>query len=141
MANKFEHSDEPTAYRQDHNVKIFSTTTDQCKSQRQVKFGAYAKILVKKCFAVNPNKATDEFDYAPSCPERRRITVSYAEAVSSPVYIPDFSDTARENIDLTVDEPSLLTGSTNVTKLMELEKSIKTTGQRIAQHGAINTLR
>jgi hypothetical protein len=38
MANKFEHSDDPTAYREDHHTTIFSTTTDQRKSQQQVKF-------------------------------------------------------------------------------------------------------
>jgi hypothetical protein len=37
IANRFEHSDDPTAYRQDHHVKIFSTTTDKRKSQQQVK--------------------------------------------------------------------------------------------------------
>jgi hypothetical protein len=61
MANKFEHSDDPTAYRQDHHIKIFSTTTDQRKSQQQVKCGSYAKSLVKKLCAVNPNEATEDF--------------------------------------------------------------------------------
>jgi hypothetical protein len=126
MANKFEHSDDPTAYRQDHNVKIFSTTTDKRKKQQQVKFGAYAKRLVRKCCAVKQNEAIDDFDYAPSRPEKRRITVYYAAAVASPVYRPEFSEISTENIDLTMDAPLLLTGSTNVNKLMELENMIKT---------------
>jgi hypothetical protein len=124
--NKFEHSDDPTAYCQDHHIKIFSITTDQRKIQQQVKFGSYAKSLVKKVCAVNPNEATEGFDYAPSRPEKRRINVSYATAVASPVHRTDFVDTMTYNIDLTMDEPSLLTGSTNVTKLMELKISIKT---------------
>jgi hypothetical protein len=69
MANKFEHSDDPTSYRQDHHIKIFSTMMDQRKSQQQIKNGAYAKSLVKKFCATNPNEATDDFDYAPSRPE------------------------------------------------------------------------
>jgi hypothetical protein len=80
MANKFEHSDDPTSYRKDHNVKIFSTTTDQRKSQHQVNFGAYAKSLVKRFCAANPNEETDDFDYAPSRPEKHCIAVSYAAA-------------------------------------------------------------
>jgi hypothetical protein len=126
MANKFEHFDDPTAYRQDHHINLFSTTTDQRKSQQQVKFGAYAKSLVKKFCAVNPNKATEDFNYAPSRPEKCHINISYATAVASPVHRPDFADTTTENIDLTMYEPSLLTGSTNVTKLMELERIINT---------------
>jgi hypothetical protein len=102
MTKALEHSDDPTANRQDHHIKIFSTTTDHRKSQHHVKFGAYAKSLVKKLCAVNPNEATEDFDYAPS----------------------QFVDTTTENIDLKMDEPSLLAGSTNVTKLMELERSI-----------------
>jgi hypothetical protein len=82
MANKFEHSEYPTAYHQYHHIKIFTTTTDQRKSQQQVKFGAYAKSLVKKFCAVNPNEATEDFDSAPSRPEKRRINVSYATAVA-----------------------------------------------------------
>jgi predicted ABC-type exoprotein transport system permease subunit len=68
MATKFEHYDDSTECRQDHNVKIFSTTTDQRKIQKQVKSRAYAKILVKTCCAVNPHKETGDFDYAPSRP-------------------------------------------------------------------------
>jgi hypothetical protein len=126
MANKFEHSDEPTSYRQDRHIKIFSKTTDQRKSQQQVKFGAYAKSLVKNLCVVNPNEATEDFDCAPSRPEKQRINVSYATVVASPVHRMDFADTTTENIDLTTDDPSLLTVSTIVTKLMELERSIKT---------------
>jgi hypothetical protein len=74
MANKCEHSDDPTAYRQDHHIKIMSTTMDQRKSQQQVKFGAYAKSLVKKFCVVNPNEATEDFDYAPSRPENAALT-------------------------------------------------------------------
>jgi hypothetical protein len=46
-------------------------------------------------------------------------------AVTSPAYRSEFTGTITENIDLTLDEPSLLTGSINVTKLMELKRSIK----------------
>jgi hypothetical protein len=66
MEHKFEHLDDPEAYHTNDNVKIFATTTDQRKNQQQVKFGAYAKSLVNKFCAVNPNEATDDFDYAPS---------------------------------------------------------------------------
>jgi hypothetical protein len=93
MANTFEHSDDPTAYQKDHNVNIFSTTTDQHKSQQQVKFGAYAKIVVKKICAFNQNEATHDFEYAPSRPKKLRITVSYAAEVAYPVYRPEFSET------------------------------------------------
>jgi hypothetical protein len=67
-ANKFEHSDDPTAYHENYK-KIFSTTTEQHKNQHHVKFGAYTNSLVKKLCAVNPNEATGDFDYAPSRPE------------------------------------------------------------------------
>jgi hypothetical protein len=58
--------------------------------------------------------------YAPSRPGKRRINISYATAVASPVHRTDFADTTTENIDLTMGEPFLLMVSTNVTKLMEL---------------------
>jgi hypothetical protein len=40
IKHKFEHSDDPKAYRENDNVKIFATTTDQKKNQQQVKIGA-----------------------------------------------------------------------------------------------------
>jgi hypothetical protein len=89
----------------------------QHKIQQQVKFGPYAKSLVKKCCVFNPNEATYDFYYAPSRLEKRRITVSYAGAA-----VPEFAETSTENIDLTMDDPSLLTVSKHVTKLMELKK-------------------
>jgi hypothetical protein len=71
MKHKFEHSNDPKALRKNDNVKICATTTDQQKSQEQVKFGAYPKSLVKKCSTVNPNEATDDVDYALSRPEKK----------------------------------------------------------------------
>jgi hypothetical protein len=106
-------------------VNISLMTTNQRKNQQQVKFAAYAKIIVKKLCVVNPNEATDNFAYAPSRPEKRCITVSYVAEIAPPAYIPEFMDPIAENIDLTVDEPSLLMGSVNATKLMELERSIR----------------
>jgi hypothetical protein len=47
MAYKFEHSDYPTAYRQDHHIKIFVTTTYQRKNQQQFKFGACHSVAIK----------------------------------------------------------------------------------------------
>jgi hypothetical protein len=68
LAQKFEHSDAPTAYRDNEHVKVIMSTTEQRKSQQHVKFGAYAKRMVKKFCTYNPNEATGEFDYAPSLP-------------------------------------------------------------------------
>jgi hypothetical protein len=109
MANNVEHSNDPTAYPQGHHIKIFPTTTDRHKSQQQVKVGAYAKSLVKKNYVFNPNKATEDFDYAPSRPGKCSISVSYTPAVASPIHQPDFAYRITENIDLTMYEPSLLT--------------------------------
>jgi hypothetical protein len=125
MEHKFKHSDDTKAYRKNDKLKIFVKTTNQRKNQQQVKFAAYAKIIVKKLCVVNPNEATDNFAYAPSRPEKRCITVSYVAEIAPPAYIPEFMDPIAENIDLTVDEPSLLMGSVNATKLMELERSIR----------------
>jgi hypothetical protein len=49
----------------------------------------------------------------------------YAAEVASPAYRSKCGDTLTENLDLTLDEPSLLTGSMNVKKIMELKMSIK----------------
>jgi hypothetical protein len=68
MEHKVEHYDEPKAYRKNDNVKIFTTTTDHLNNQQHVKVGAYGKSIVKKLYAVNPNEATYNFDYDPSCP-------------------------------------------------------------------------
>jgi hypothetical protein len=43
MAQKFEHSSEPTAYRENEYVKVFVTTIEQRTRQQHVKIGAYAK--------------------------------------------------------------------------------------------------
>jgi hypothetical protein len=59
MVQKFEHSDDPTDYRENGHVKAFATTIEQRKSQQRVKFGAYAKLMVKKFCSSNPNEATD----------------------------------------------------------------------------------
>jgi hypothetical protein len=48
LAQKFEHSDDPTAYRDNDRVKVIMSTTEQRKSQRHVQFGAHAKRMVKK---------------------------------------------------------------------------------------------
>jgi hypothetical protein len=75
MAHKLEHSNDPKNYRENEHVKAFSTTIEQRKSQQHVKFDAYAKHMVKKFYSSNPNVATYEFDYAPSCPEKLRISL------------------------------------------------------------------
>jgi hypothetical protein len=68
-----------------HQMLMDATTIEQRKSQQHVKFGAYAKCMVKKFCSSNPNEATDEFDYAPSRPEKRWINLSFAAAVTTPV--------------------------------------------------------
>jgi hypothetical protein len=47
MEHKLEHSDDPEAYRENDNSKIFATPADQRNNQQQAKFGAYTKIHVK----------------------------------------------------------------------------------------------
>jgi hypothetical protein len=86
MEHKVEQSDQPKAYRKNDNVKIFTTALNQQNNQQQVKFGAYAKSIVKKFYDVNPNEATDNFDYAPSRPEKQRITVLHAAVVAPPSF-------------------------------------------------------
>jgi hypothetical protein len=43
LAQNFEHSYDPTAYRNNEHVKVIMTTTEQRKSQQHVQFDAYAK--------------------------------------------------------------------------------------------------
>jgi hypothetical protein len=49
------------------------------------------------------------------------MNLSYAAAVTTPVH---HSECSTDNIDLTSEEPSMLTGFTNPSKFLELEKSI-----------------
>jgi hypothetical protein len=42
LAQKFEHSDDPTAYRNNKHAKVIMSTTEQRKSQQHVQFGSYA---------------------------------------------------------------------------------------------------
>jgi hypothetical protein len=53
------------------------------------------------------------------------MNLSYAAAVTTPVPRSEYSESETDNIDLTSEEPSMLTGFTNALKLLELEKSIK----------------
>jgi hypothetical protein len=85
LAQKFEHSDDPMAYRDNEYVKVIMPTIKLRKSQQHVQFGAYAKRTVKKLCASKPNEATDEFDYSPSRPEKQRVNLSYAAVVTTPV--------------------------------------------------------
>jgi hypothetical protein len=124
VEQKLEHSDDPTAHRENENVKAFTTTIEQRKSQQHVQFGAYAKLMVKKFCSLNPNEATDEFDYAPSRPEKQRIDISYAAALATPFNRSKYIDSISEDIDLTSKEPSLITGFTNAPQLLKLERSI-----------------
>jgi hypothetical protein len=62
--------------------------------------------------------------YSPSCPEKRRVNLSYAAVVTNPVNRSKYFESERDNIDLTSDESLMLGGFTNVSKLLELEKSI-----------------
>jgi hypothetical protein len=74
LAQKFEHSDDPTAYRDNEYVKVIMTAIEQRKSQQYVQFGDYAKHMVKKFCTSNPNEAKYKFDYAPSRPEKDGCT-------------------------------------------------------------------
>jgi hypothetical protein len=84
-------------------------TTKQRKHQQHVQFSAYAKRIVKKFCTSNPHEATDEFDYAPSRPEKIRMNLSYAALVTTPVLRSEYSESETENIDLTSEGQSLLT--------------------------------
>jgi hypothetical protein len=77
--------------------------------------------MVNKLCTPNPNEVTDEFDYAPSHPEKRRMNLSYAAVVTTPVPRSEYSESETDNIDLTSEEPSMLTGFTNASKLLKLE--------------------
>jgi hypothetical protein len=125
LAQKFEHSADPAAYRDNEHVKVIMSTTKQPKSQQHVQFGAYEKRMVKKLCTSNPNEATNEFDYAPSKPEKRQMNLSYAAVVTTPVSRSEYYEAETEKIDLTLKEPWILTGFTNVSKLLQLENSIK----------------
>jgi hypothetical protein len=43
LAQKFEHSEDPTAYRNNEHINVIMPTTEQRKSQQHAHFGAYAK--------------------------------------------------------------------------------------------------
>jgi hypothetical protein len=75
--------------------------------------------MVKKCCISNPNEATDEFDYAPSRPEKVRMNLSHAAVVKTPVPLSEYSEAKTENIDLTSEDPSMLNGFTNAYTLLE----------------------
>jgi hypothetical protein len=107
------------------NLKVIMKTSKQRKSQQHVHFGAYSKHRLKKFCTSNPNEATDKFDYAPSRPEKRRMNLSYAAVVPTPVPRSECSESETANINLTSEDTSLLTGFTNASKLLELENSIK----------------
>jgi hypothetical protein len=81
--------------------------------------------MVKKFCSSNPNEATDEFDYASSRPDKRRINLSYAETVSTPVNHSKYVESEPDNIDLASKEPSILTRFTSASKILELENIIK----------------
>jgi tRNA(Leu) C34 or U34 (ribose-2'-O)-methylase TrmL len=98
MSQKFEHCDDLEAYRENKNVKMFATTIEQHKSQHHVQFGAYGKFMVKKFCTPNPNEAIDEFNYAPSRPEKQRMNLSYAAAVITPVQGSEYSKSETDNI-------------------------------------------
>jgi hypothetical protein len=85
LAQKFKHSDDPTAYRDNEHVKVIVSKTEQRKSQQHVQFCAYAKRMIKKFCTFNPNEARDEFDYAPSPREKQWVSLSYAAVVTTPV--------------------------------------------------------
>jgi hypothetical protein len=53
------------------------------------------------------------------------MNLSYAALATTPVPRSEHSKSETENIDLTSEEPSMLTGFTNASKLLELENSIK----------------
>jgi hypothetical protein len=125
MSKKFEYSDDPKASRENEHVKVFATTIEQRKSQQHDQFGAYAKFMVKKLFPPNPNEVTDEFDYAPSRQEKRQMNLSYAAVVTTLVQRSFYSESEMDNMNLMSEEPPMLTGFKNVSKLLELENSIK----------------
>jgi hypothetical protein len=81
--------------------------------------------MAKKFCSPNTNKATDEFDDAPSHPEKRCINFSYAAAVVIPFNHLEYMESISDNIDLISEEPSLLTGFMNASKRLELEMSIR----------------
>jgi hypothetical protein len=53
------------------------------------------------------------------------MNLSYAAAVTTPAHRSEYSESETDNIDLTSEEPSVLTGFMNASKLLELEMSIK----------------
>jgi hypothetical protein len=99
------------------------STTEQRKNQQNVQFGACAKRMVKKLCTSNLNEATDEFNCAPSRPEKRWMSLSYAEVVTTTVPRSEYSGAETENRDLTLEEPSMPTGFTNAHKFIELEQN------------------
>jgi hypothetical protein len=126
LAQNFEHADDTQTYRENEHVKVITTTTEQRKSQQHVQFGDYPKRMVKKFCTPNPNEATDEFEYAPSPPEKRRMNLYYTAVVTTSVHRSYSSEFEMDNIvDLTSDEPSMIMAFTNASKLLKLEKSIK----------------
>jgi hypothetical protein len=48
------------------------------------------------------------------------VNLSYAAVVTTPVSLSEYSEAETENIDLTLEEPLMLTGFNNASKLLEL---------------------
>jgi hypothetical protein len=84
LSDKFTDASATTAFCAQQGVKVFTSTIEQQKTHHQVKFNDYAQRIAKRCFAVNPNDPDESFYTSPSRMSKRRINLSYANAVATP---------------------------------------------------------
>jgi hypothetical protein len=71
------------SFRESPEVRVFTSTIEQRKTQNKVKFNAYATRISKRCCSENPNKAIESFDVAPNRMPKRCINLTYTAAVTT----------------------------------------------------------
>jgi hypothetical protein len=129
LCSKFIDANNNLSFRQSPEVRVFTSTIEQRKTQNQVKFNAYASWIAKRCCTENPNEATESFDTAPDSMPKCRIILTYAAAVTTaipcPAQQPTQSHAASDYISTTSKQDSTATTSGDNIRLAELKFSLR----------------
>jgi hypothetical protein len=121
LSDKFTDASVATIFHKHQEVKAYTSTIEQRKSQYQLKFDAYVKYIAKQLCSVNTNEPDESFDTAPNRMPKRRINLSYVTVITTlsprPVlyvnaYI--FQQNDSDTIDMSLGIPATAANRTHV---------------------------
>jgi hypothetical protein len=83
LCSKFIDANKKNLSHQSPEVRVFTSTIEQRKTQNQVKFNVYDSRIAKIFCTENPNETTKSFDTATDRMPKRRINLTYVAAVTT----------------------------------------------------------